>query len=330
MDIEFQKALFKIELESIFEKYGEKKAKELLKNCIDFKKIEDKKIEKIIYQESPICKICRSTELNFSGGEEICNMCGAVVGRSMRQSVAGMKNIEYLPRTENKIDLLIDGKNIKVDLNKITLYTLKQLTPQQRLYRSGLQSIEEKLPEILPNYSERVLNTILSLYWNITIYYDNNPNIKPSFKPTDTKKIYQALSVYYGLLFNDVLINPYKILNVFDVTMANMEYYNKILRVILKDTDYEIKLNIEEPINKISDEKISNMADDLLEKLVQNKVIKTPISKEAYGAAVFYVAFDILKLKYTLSQVKTELGLSNVSKIRENYGKIKIYFGGKR
>ena len=108
--------------------------------------------------------------------------------------------------------------------------------------------------------------------------------------------------------------------------MSNMEYYNKILRVILRDTDYDIKLNIEEPITRISDGRISEIADDLLEKLVENKVIKKPVSKEAYAAVVFYSAFDILKLKYTLSQIKNELGLSNISKIRENYGKIKIYY----
>jgi hypothetical protein len=162
---------------------------------------------------------------------------------------------------------------------------------------------------------------MFAMYWNITLYYDKFKNVKPSIKSNENKRSYQCLCVYYGL---HRTINIYRILEAFDITLSNAEYFNKILSSIFKDTGYADTLKSslqEEIVLSVSDERISDQAQELVVKLKEANLFKD-ISKETFGATVIYVARDIFNMSYTFTKVQNELGITNVGKLSQRYKQI--------
>lgn len=325
MDSIFQKELLKIELSRLFDKYDEKKAKNILISCVDssyFKKETPKKPIKtqVLVKDSSICNICESTEFYITNAEEICRNCGnlhKVIYNPISYKIKDDK--QFVKYGENKLNTIIDGKRVTLDLDKINLYTMETLTPHQRMYKSGIESIRSKLEESNITPTENQFLSISAMYWNITLYYDKYPNVKPSIKPADNKRIYQALCVYYVLD-----INVYLIIEAFDVTLKNLEYFNGVLKVIFKNTDYQpiLKKTIMSEIElSLPDEYISSKTNQLLDKLIEAKLFKE-ISKEAYAAVALYVARDIMKKSYTSKKIQEELEITNVSKLTQNYNKV--------
>ena len=325
MDSIFQKELLKIELTRLFDTYDEQKAKNILISCVDssyFKKETSKKPTKpqIVIKNSSICNICESTEFYTTNAEEICRSCGnlhRVVYNSTSYNVKDDR--QFVKYGENKLNTIIDGKRVTLDIDKINLYTMEALTPHQRMYKSGIESIRSKLEEsnIIPTESQ--ISSISAMYWNITLYYDKYPNVKPSIKPADNKRIYQALCVYYTLD-----INVYIIIEAFDITLKNLEYFNGILKVIFKNTDYQPILNktiMSEIELALPNRDLSIKTDQLLNKLIEAKLFKE-ISKEAYASVALYVSRDIMKKSYTTKKIQEELEITNVSKLNQNYNKV--------
>ena len=327
MDSEFEKELLKIQLQALFDKYDESKVKAELISCVDFifkKEEEDKPTVDKTKSIKNVCQICESSDFYMSNSEEICRQCGnihRVVFNAKTDAPKAAPN--FVARGDNKISLLIDGKKVNVDIDKISRYTMTSLTPHQRIFKSGKENIEEKLTETGINYTEDELNLALAMYWNITLYYDKFKTVTPSIKPNENKRVYQALSVYYGL---GKKIDIFKIARAFDVTITNIEYFNQILKIIFNKTNY-ISL-LEDSIQPIEYKKISNLAvrdkaDKLIEKLVPS--LFKEITPEIYAAVAIYVARDILKLKYTNKEIMLELGVNQLSKVNLNYKKLTNY-----
>ena len=325
MDSIFQKELLKIELTRLFDKYDEQKAKNILISCVDssyFKKETSKKPTKhqTVIKNSSICNICESTEFYTTNAEEICRNCGNLHRVIYNPTSYNVKDDrQFVKYGENKLNTIIDGKRVTLDLDKINLYTMEALTPHQRMYKSGIESIRTKLEESNIIFTESQFLSISAMYWNITLYYDKYPNVKPSIKPVDNKRIYQALCVYYTLD-----INVYIIIEAFDITLKNLEYFNGILKVIFKNTDYQsiLKKNIMPEIElALPNHDLSDKTNQLLIKLIEAKLFKE-ISKEAYASVALYVARDIMKKSYTTKKIQEELEITNVSKLTQNYNKV--------
>jgi hypothetical protein len=325
MDSVFEKELLKIQLFRLFDLYDDRKAKEILIDCVDkdlFKTetVESKKVSQI--KESSICNICESTEFYVTNATEVCRSCGALHRTIFNPTSYKVKNDEqFITRGENKLRTTINGKEVTLDIDKLNLYAMQNLTPHQKLYKQGINSIQTRLEEYSIPYNKDELDSMFAMYWNITLYYDKFKNVKPSIKSNENKRSYQCLCVYYGLQRE---INIYKILEAFDITLSNAEYFNKILSSIFKDTGYAdiLKLQLqEETVLSVSDEKISGQAQDLVVKLKDAKLFKD-ISKETFGATVIYVAHDIFKTPYTFTRVQNELGITNVGKLSQRYKQI--------
>jgi len=327
MDSIFAKELLKIQLERLFLDYDDKKAKEILIGCVDkdlFKKEPEKPKPKPVSPttQSNMCNICESTDFYISNATEICRQCGTIHKTLFNPtSYKAKKDDQFITRGDNKLKTVIDGKSVTLDLDKLNLYAMQNLTPHQKMYKQGTNSIQTKLDEYRITYTKDEIDSIFAMYWNITLYYDNHKNVKPSIKSNENKRAYQFLCVYYGL---QRTINIYRILEAFDTTLSVAEYFNKILQLIFKGTGYSniLKPSLEEEeVLSVPDEKLSEKAQNLAEKLKEAKLFKD-ISKETFGATVIYVARDILKIPYTFVRVQEELGITNVSKLSELYKKI--------
>jgi hypothetical protein len=321
MDSIFEKELVRIQINKLFDTYDESTAKQLLIKCVDPNLFKKEEIVDPIKLKEPvlnICAICKSSKFNISNAEEICEQCGSVHKTIFNPQTYRLKqDNSFISKEDRVLKTVIDGKQVTIDIEKMSLYAMSSLTPHQRLYKSGADNIQKILDEYKINYTDDQIKNILSMYWNITLYYDNNKNVKPSIKPTDNKRAYQALCVYYNLE-----LNVYRILEAFDVTMRNLEYFNKILKIIFKGTQYVIKNNIQQSIElKVSNEKINSKTEELMSKLLDAKLFKE-VSKETYGATVLYVARDIFKMNYNTVQVQNELSITNPVKLNQNYRRI--------
>ena len=325
MDSVFEKELLKIQLFRLFDLYDDKKAKEILIDCVDkdLFKTETVTSKKVIpVKESSICNICESTEFYVTNSAELCRSCGALHRTIFNPVSYKVKNDEqFITRGENKLKTVIDGKVVTLDIDKLNLYAMQNLTPHQKLYKQGINSIQTRLDEYNISYNKDEIDSIFVMYWNITLYYDKFKNVKPSIKSNENKRAYQCLCVYYGLQRK---INIYKILEAFDITLSNAEYFNKILTSIFKDTGYSdiLKSSLqEETVLSVPDERVSSEAQDLVVKLKDANLFKD-ISRETFGATVIYVARDIYKISYTFTKVQNELGITNVGKLSQRYKQI--------
>lgn len=325
MDSVFEKELLKIQLFRLFDLYDDKKAKEILIDCVDkdLFKTETVTSKKVIpVKESSICNICESTEFYVTNSAELCRSCGALHRTIFNPASYKVKNDEqFITLGENKLKTVIDGKVVTLDIDKLNLYAMQNLTPHQKLYKQGINSIQTRLDEYNISYNKDEIDSIFVMYWNITLYYDKFKNVKPSIKSNENKRAYQCLCVYYGLQRK---INIYKILEAFDITLSNAEYFNKILTSIFKDTGYSdlLKSSLqEETVLSVPDEKVSSEAQDLVVKLKDANLFKD-ISRETFGATVIYVARDIYKISYTFTKVQNELGITNVGKLSQRYKQI--------
>lgn len=325
MDSVFEKELLKIQLFRLFDLYDDKKAKEILIDCVDkdLFKTETVTSKKVIpVKESSICNICESTEFYVTNSAELCRSCGALHRTIFNPASYKVKNDEqFITLGENKLKTVIDGKVVTLDIDKLNLYAMQNLTPHQKLYKQGINSIQTRLDEYNISYNKDEIDSIFVMYWNITLYYDKFKNVKPSIKSNENKRAYQCLCVYYGLQRK---INIYKILEAFDITLSNAEYFNKILTSIFKDTGYSdlLKSSLqEETVLSVPDERVSSEAQDLVVKLKDANLFKD-ISRETFGATVIYVARDIYKRSYTFTKVQNELGITNVGKLSQRYKQI--------
>ena len=139
-------------------------------------------------------------------------------------------------------------------------------------------------------------------------------------KPIKNKRAYQFLCVYYGVPY----VNIYKLLESFDVTLADAEYFNKVLNTIFKDTEYadSLRPSIQPPeVLSFSDERVTEGVHKMVVKLKNANLFKD-ISKETFGAIGMYVARDILNVPYTFVQIQKELDIKSAAKLNTTYRKI--------
>lgn len=328
MDSSFEKELLKIQLLGLFDTFDDKKARDIMIQCVDkniFKTDPSMGKKTEGYKETSICGMCQSTEFIMTNSEELCRSCGAFHRTVFNSTSYRQKSDnQFIPLGENKLKTVIDGKAVTLDIDKFNLYAMQDLTPQQKLYKQGTNNIQKILDEFRIPYNKDEINSIFTMYWNITLYYDKFKYIKPSLKPTENKRSYQCLCVYYNLKRD---INIYRLIEAFDVTLTNLEYFNEILSAIFKGTGYLdiIKTSIQEPDPlMVPNGEISEKTELLLDKLITNGLFKSK-SKETFGATVIYVARDILKIPYTFSRVQNELNVINLGKLSQMYKQIVNY-----
>lgn len=327
----FEQQVFGLRLNKLFNEYSENEARNILISCIKSElkdKISDledtKKTSsntKLVKSVPKICQACYSKDLQIANSQEVCRNCGVIV-RNILQNTPVFNNTEqYIKRDgKNTLKTIIDGKSVNIDLNKLMLYSLDKLTPQQQMFRNGAKNIESKVQDIV---NKDQLDTILAMYYNITVYYNNNPGLKPPIRTTKNKLLYQALCVYYG---SGKSINIYTIMELFDVELSGLELFNKLLFEIFKSTDYltliDKTIQPEDFTTKISNPYVSELVDQLLSAI---SGLFKEITKEIYAAAVLYINKNVLKNKTTVVSIQTELNVPNTQKIMINYTKITNY-----
>lgn len=326
-----EQKVFNLRLNKLFDEYSESTARSILIECITSELrdnfMEPEKKTKTMSTLAPIknipkvCEICYSTDFQISNSQEICRNCGVIIRNILQSRPTFNKEEQYVKMSQgNKLKTTIDGKTVNIDLNKLMLYSLDKLTPQQQMFRNGAKNIESKIEDIV---TKDQLDTTLGMYHNITVFYDNNPGIKPSIRPSKNKLIYQALCSYYG---SNKKINIYTIIELFDVELSGLELFNKLLFEIFKNTEY---INIldktiapEDFKTNISNKDVSERVDKLLSSI---SGLFKEMTKEVYAAAVLYINKNVLKNKTTVVSIQTELNVPNTQKIMLNYNKITNY-----
>lgn len=333
MNSSLQVELNKITLNELFEKYGEEKAKSIIIGCVDKKFL--KEVNPETSRRVPkgdvfnICNICESQDFYITNSEEICRACGNVHRVIYNSTTFKTKDVpQFIEDRENKVKIIIDGKEVNVDLNKVARYTLNKLTPHQRLFKLGADNIEDKLQQLQIEYTQDELNLMFRLYWNITLYYSTFKNVKPSIKSEENKRIYQVLVIYYSFKELGRTFNLYRVLDMFDVTLTNLEYFNKILKVIFKRSSFETMLlpYIQRSELIVStDKNISSRVDKIMKIILDHKVFKVE-SQDLYAAIYLYVSRNILKNTINLVDIQKQFNIPGTVKLNKMYQQITNFF----
>lgn len=178
-----------------------------------------------------LCQICNSDDFLRQKHEEVCQNCGLT--RPFQQYLKTFeKSVELIEPGQNTITINKDGKNIKVDLNKIDKW-LQDSDPLAKDYTK----IEDTLNSIFISKGrdllKNILNTSLALYVNFNKLKNRMPK-----KDSYNKLAILALCIYYGLNINSEEITIEEISLLLNINIPEMYTNNGILKIIYKDTPY--------------------------------------------------------------------------------------------
>lgn len=227
----------------------------------------------------------------------------------------------------NKTSIIINGKKINIDLVKVSTWTIERPTKQLRLYKNGAENIKSIINNIITEQNinqnvDKITETALSLYWNITIYHETNEF--KNFKSKETKLIYQLLSILYGIIYTigdqykdyyyGLLLKEFQLMD--DLVRSQFLGFKNLFKdsfiAELFETD---KLVIKTDI--FDNELILKIMDIFIESNILPKDIYT------FGAIAFYISKN--KKMITLKTVQDSLELSNTNRLRKYYNIVHNY-----
>lgn len=247
-----------------------------------------------------------------------------------REDIFSIRNKTQLPIDvpTNMTTIFVDGKTYNIDLVKISKWTLDNLPKQLRIYKAGMEQIKETLSNLtyeqIKLREDNILETIGSLYWNITIYFDK-VDFK-DFKSKETKRVYQLLSIFYGILHTIKTIDRTELfgdlLKEYQISKNTTDFYFAKFKSILKNSFISELLDYQTEIPEQIDEFETEVINEIMEKLVDDKILSKDVF--TFGAIAFYI--EQLKGKTTyLSSIQKKLNIPNISKLNKTYSIVVNY-----
>ena len=231
-----------------------------------------------------------------------------------------------LDQPTNKVNMVVGGKKVSVDLNKVQQWTFDKETQQLKNYKSGILNIEKTLNQLKLNTNEEIENAINSIYWNLTVYFDqlNNKN----FKSSETKHAYQILSIYYGILHNKQIkedINLYnKLLIHFSINSKSMVFYHLNFKIIFKNSFISYLIQTENINFDFLTTKDNTNLINIKEHLVEKKLI--PRDNKGTAGVLLYIGRHLINNKQiTATFIKNKLNVS-INTINKHYSITFNYF----
>lgn len=247
-----------------------------------------------------------------------------------KEDIISIRNKAQLPVDipTNITRILIDGKTYNIDLVKVSKWTLDIQTKQLKLYKAGIEKINDILSSINLRYikqsNDKFIENIASLYWNITVYFEKI-DFK-DFKSKETKHIYQLLCIFYGVISINQNINRDELfgelLKAYNVTKNNVDFHIVKFKSILKNSFiselFNSKAVIPDKINEFDMEFIY----DIIDSFIKDKILEKDIY--TIGAIAFYI--EQLKGKTIhLTTVQKILNIENISKLNKTYSIVVNY-----
>lgn len=247
-----------------------------------------------------------------------------------KEDIISIKNKTQLPIDipTNMTKIIIDGKTYNIDIVKVSKWTLDAQTKQLKLYKTGI----EKINEVLSNLSlekirlmeNRILESIASLYWNITVYFEKI-DFK-DFKSKDTRHIYQLLCILYGIISVIGNVNREELLGEllkeYKVTNTDVDFHLVKFKSILKNSFISELLNKNTAIPDGINEFDNKLIDELIDILVDNNILTKDIY--TFGALAFYIE-QLKGKKIYLSTIQKILNIDNNFKLNKTYSIIVNY-----
>lgn len=228
----------------------------------------------------------------------------------------------------NTTNIIIDGKTYSIDLVKVSKWTLDTPTKQLKIYKTGIDKIKEVLSNLsfekLKIMEDRIMENIVALYWNITIYFEKI-DFK-DFKSKDTKHIYQLLCILYGAINTIDNINRAELfgelLKEYQVTKNSVDFHLVKFKSILKNSFIARLLNTEAAVPEGSNEFDGKLIDELMDILLDEKIL--PKDLYTFGAIAFYIE-QLKGKKIYLTAIQKMLNIENNSKLNKTYSIIVNY-----
>ena len=267
-----------------------------------------------------LCQICNGDDFLRQKHEEVCQNCGLT--RPFEQQLKTFeKSVELIEPRQNIVTIERDGKDVKVDLNKINQW-LQDSDPLAEDYTK----IEETLNRIFiskgRDLPKNVLNTSLELY----IYFNKLKHKMPK-KESYNKLAILALCIYYGLNINSEEITIEEISLLLNINTPEIYANNGILKIIYKDTPYlkyftltdKKKCDIDIPL------KVKNLIN-----IVQSQLIKFGytdfkiLDNKKYLAIIYFIKNNIQNDKtFTLTKIVEECNSQDITISTQTISKVK-------
>jgi hypothetical protein len=325
--LKLEKEIFKNRFVTVFNSIGDDLFKELvISNCLPSMGllISEQQEEDL----SNICKECNK-------GILISNKCNICLGIAEEQLINYTKYSEtasqLLDFPTNETTIIINGKKIKIDLTNVNNWIISNPTPQLKYYKKGVDDITNYLNEIRITLgidtNSDILETIFTIFWNITTYFDKQE--RGIIRPKEAKKSFYILSIYYGFIYKGIDIDISRINKVFQLPSKTIIYYNSFIIKIFKNgflADY-VKTDIfRGKINYNIPDFDNEYGNHILDFLIDKNIIDNDIY--AYAGIVLYLSkdiFDTYKYSKNAFILKT-FNITSTNILNNNYYKISNYF----
>jgi hypothetical protein len=220
---------------------------------------------------------------------------------------------------ENKYRFSRTFFNPTQQFNRLAELQKYGIDPEESALNKVADTFDTALNIIKVNDPEYIKNIAINMYFNILLYYNSGNPLNILSNKTSIKRGYIALSLFYALKFNKIIISKEYLISLFnDISLSDLPVADKnIHRIFEKSPGYSFIYTISYDLCGITlDPSLTQQIHNLLDKLKT----KTGISKKTIAAVVYHVC-KINKKKLTLQQIATNCGLS-ASTISKAYTEI--------
>lgn len=268
-----------------------------------------------------LCQICNTNDFLRQKHEEVCQNCGFT--RPFQQQLKTFeKTVEFIEPGQNLITIKKDGRDIKVDLNKIDKW-LQDSDPLARDYNK----IEETLNQIYVSKGKDLPNNVLSSSLALYINFNKLKNKMPK-KESFNKLAIIALCIYYGLTINSEQITIEEISMILKINLTEIYANNGLLKIVFKDTPYLKYFTL-------TDKKICDIEIPLRDKILIQKIQQhlndagykdfEKLDNKKYLGIIYFIKNIIRRdSSFTLSKIVTECKQLDNTISTQTISKIKI------
>jgi len=250
------------------------------------------------------CKVCNTYDFIRYNYSETCNKCGTE--RLIQPSGRVYEKIEYIKPGENIVKIVKDGKEIKVNLNKINQW-LQDTDPLATDTQKILDNLELIFNTKGIEVPSIVKNTSVALWYNFNLLRKEK---------SYNKKAILVLCVYYGATMHGYIISLEQLSKIFNVLLPTIFTANTLFKEIFKSTEYYKNLNLQEKktcnVNLTPKNKL--LLEHIKKDLIKNFKISDPLDNVYYAAIVYYITNKINPaIKFTLNELSSACNISTTN-----------------
>jgi hypothetical protein len=289
-------------------------------NCIRFHGHikEDTEIKETHKHSEQLCQLCNTSNFVISNFEKTCRDCGMVVQTDINPFKSFKVDFNFnkgtiIPPGEVFVKIMKDGKQINVDLSKIS--TWLNSNPDERKFFDNLNLINKYLDALETKYNTPGLSKTfddarviaLTMWYNII----NNKTDMNGFE----KKSVMAWCIFYIFSYYNLNINMPTLAKLFDVTTGTIYSFKYIIDEIFKNSVY-LKYIPDQTVGKTIEmpKKIEDKLKFVLRDL-KGKLTEPPTEQEICGI-IDFLAKELKEKTITLQYLSEKSGVSTVSIIK--------------